>query len=87
MAVFLKFIKTKDKFDYKVLEIKNSSAIISKNNQEFEIEIGEKPILINVKNAVFTSNLNSAQISKNMISNNEMINLELQSLKITWPIN
>lgn len=73
--------KDQDKFDYKVLEIKNSSAIISKNNKEFEIEIGEKPILINVKSAVFTSNLKSTQISKNMISNNEMINLELQNFK------
>ena len=73
--------KDQDKFDYKVLEIKNSSAIISKNNKEFEIEIGEKPLLINVKSAVFTSNLNSTQISKNMISNNELINLELQNFK------
>ena len=65
------------KFDFKIPSTHNSFIYLING----EIEIGEKPILINVKSAVFTSNLNSAQISKHMISNNEMINLELQNFK------
>lgn len=70
-----------DKFNYKLLEIKKSSVIISKNMEKFEIRIGDKPILVNVKNSVFTSNLNSSQKSNNMMTNNELINLELQNFK------
>ena len=70
-----------DKFNYKLLEIKKSSVIISKNMEKFEMRIGDKPILVNVKNSVFTSNLNSSQKSNNMMTNNELINLELQNFK------
>ncbi len=70
-----------DKFNYKLLEIKKSSVIISKNMEKFEIRIGDKPILVNVKNSVFTSNLSSSQKSNNMMTNNEFINLELQNFK------
>ena len=45
------------------------------------MRIGDKPILVNVKNSVFTSNLNSSQKSNNMMTNNELINLELQNFK------
>ena len=70
-----------DKFNYKLLEINKSSVIISKNMEKFEMRIGDKPILVNVKNSVFTSNLNSSPKSNNMMTNNELINLELQNFK------
>jgi len=34
--------------------------------EKFEMRIGDKPILVNVKNSVFTSNLNSSQKSNNI---------------------
>ena len=45
------------------------------------MKIGEKPISIKVKSSVFTSNLSSEKLLKDIISNDESINLELENFK------
>ena len=48
-----------EKFDYNFIKIENSLVYIKKNNIEYKLKIGEKPISIKVKSSVFTSNLSS----------------------------
>jgi len=69
------------KFGYEFFKIRNTTVIIKKNNVEYEFNIGDKPIIINVKNSVFSSNLLTQNISKNFITNSEAINLELKKFK------
>ena len=70
-----------EKFDYNFFKIENSLVYIKKNNIEYQLKIGEKPISIKVKSSVFTSNLSSEKLLKDIISNDESINLELENFK------
>ena len=70
-----------EKFDYNFFKIENSIVYIKKNNIEYQLKIGEKPISIKVKSSVFTSNLSSEKLLKDIISNDESINLELENFK------
>ena len=70
-----------EKFDYNFFEIENSIVYIKKNNIEYQLKIGEKPISIKVESSVFTSNLSSEKLLKDIISNSEYINIELENFK------
>lgn len=70
-----------EKFDYNFFKIQNSLVYIKKNNIEYQLKIGEKPISIKVESSVFTSNLSSEKLLKDIISNDETINLELENFK------
>ena len=70
-----------EKFDYTFYKVENSIIFIKKNNIEYQLKIGEEPVSIKVKSSVFTSNLSSEKLTKNIISNREIINQELKRFK------
>ncbi len=63
-----------EKKGYKLIEIDGSNAIIEKNNKNYNLKLGAKPININVKNSVFKSNLKSKKTPDNIINDSIILN-------------
>ena len=63
-----------EKKGYKLIEIDGSNAIIEKNNKNYNLKLGAKPININVKNSVFKSNLKSKNTPDNIINETIILN-------------
>ena len=63
-----------EKKGYKLIEIDGSNAIIEKNNKNYNLKLGAKPININVKNSVFKSNLKSKNTPDNIINDSIILN-------------
>lgn len=69
------------KFGYEFLNIENTTVTLKKNGIDYKLNIGDDILVINVQTSVFTSNLSSEKLSNNLLTNSDVINLELKNFK------